>query len=245
MDLINLIKMRLLYLFLSVGILFTTSCFRIKNTTTVSDKGVDTVDVRVVNKVYRSTDIPSYFVGTYTGVLVDSTKNVDFGGSLKLIKDSALLVIGSPGFGIEAFRLYANADSVVFLNRLERKAHIIKSTRNLNMVSYLQEVLFANYENLKKDSTLSLTKFINESSILADSSFKITYLELFKIGNLKNVAIKYGWTESGAIFCPKSYAIDLKSTQVSVIFEQFEFTSFSISPVSISNKYEIKYHEGL
>jgi len=209
---------------------------------------VENKDSTIVSKKlaqYAMSEVPAYFTGNYTGTFIDSTKSVDFMGTLKLVKDSSLQIVGSPGLGIEAFRLYAGQDSVVFLNRLKREAFIFKSNKQINFVTYLQEILFGNINSLENNGIVDIHRFLMADSIKVDENRKITNLMLHDVGNMKQINICYSWLTSDTNLLPKTYKMLLNGNDVFINIEEYKFDAFTINPPSISNKYEIKYRNGL
>ena len=137
------------------AIIFLASCASKKNITITPPVVVNKIDTAIHNPT--ASDILSFTIKpwTYFSSKIDfeyrqaDGKKINANGSIRMYKDS-LIWISAGMFGIEGFRILINKDSVVILNKLEKKYNIYKTSEFKGLsdvaltVTQIQNIIIAN-----------------------------------------------------------------------------------------------------
>jgi hypothetical protein len=137
------------------AIIFLASCASKKNKSITPPVVINKIDTAIHNPT--ASDILSFTIKPWTffSSKIDfefrqaDGKKINANGSIRMYKDS-LIWISAGMFGLEGFRILINKDSVLILNKLEKKYNIYKTSEFKGLsdvtltVTQIQNIIIAN-----------------------------------------------------------------------------------------------------
>ena len=246
-------------------LILLASCAGKKNKTS----GPPVVKLNIDSSIHNptATDILSFTLKpwTYFSSKVDlefrqnDGKKINANGSIRMYKDS-LIWISAGMFGIEGFRILINKDSVIILNKLEKKYFIYKTSEFKGLsdvaltVSQIQNIITANpiyalnlYQiTMQNDAQISIQypqKKYNTSHAYNKRSYTIDSSNL--VDNLKPNNAKISYSEY-AVFNAHNFPVftyiqskfNGKNIELELKYSDIDFETLLSFPCQIPSSYE-------
>ncbi|MBE9469207.1 MAG: DUF4292 domain-containing protein [Bacteroidetes bacterium] len=146
-------KRKSIYLYLFI-ILFLSSCAVTKR---VKRRKIKNYDIEKIYSLVKANELNynSYSIKYSAKIDLNGSKN-SVSGVMRIVKDSAIWISVSPGFGVELMRLLVTPDSVKMINRLN-------STYFAGDFSYLNKVFKFNLDYFSLQAILTNSFFSYEA----------------------------------------------------------------------------------
>ncbi len=229
-----------------ITILLVSSCgiFKNKNninheTTSIKSEILDTVAANYLN--YETLFIK------YGAKYKSDNQNIGFSGTIRIIKDSAMLITLSPGFGIELGRLLITKDSVKFYNTFQNT--YLAEDKTFFETNYGLNLQFETVEAMLTNQifTYPITNKISDYKFVEDSTdYKYNYI----VKNPRNEAVnalKHEISIDKEYYKIKKHIIEDNSNlrYLNIDYTEFLFIENALFPEKIDIKIEEKQNHEL
>jgi len=232
---------------LFVSLLLVSSCGIFKNKNNIDDhkktsKKGEILDTVVANYL----DYETLFI-KYSANYKSDNQNIGFSGTIRLIKDSAMLITLSPGFGIELGRLLITQDSVKFYNTFQNTYLVADKT--FFETNYGLNLQFETIEAMLTNQifTYPTTNKITDYQYIEDSTdYKYNYI----IKNPRNEAVtafKHQTSIDKKYYKINSQLIEDNTNlrYLNIYYSDFLFLNNALFPEKIDIKIEEKQNHEL
>ena len=180
---------KLIYIFLLL-IIFS-SCNIFKNIASKNDDKSNLPLNKLLDSISNnSIDYNTLYI-KYSAKYTTEEQNLNFYGTIRIQKDSALLITFSPGFGIEIGRALVTTDSIKFYSSMQ-------NTYFKENSSFFQEKygLFVNFSSIQalltnQIFTYPYTSDVNDYTFLKDSNLYLLENKIFHPRNVQLIDIEH------------------------------------------------------
>ena len=219
---------KFIYIFLLI-IIFS-SCNMFKNITSKkNDKTGLTLDKLLDSLNNNSIDYKTLYI-KYSAKYQTDEQNMNFYGTIRIQKDSAMLITFSPGFGIEIGRALITTDSIKFFSGMQNT--YFKESSSFFKDNY---GLFVDYSSIQylitnQIFTYPYTQDIKDYSFVNDTNSYLLENKIYHPQNDKLVNI-----EHKILIKPTKYQIDSIHIKDNITFKTFDVKYVDFQ--QINNKY--------
>ena len=187
---------KFLYIFLSILLLTSCGIFKpkekvpiITDADTDTDTKLDTTysyifdTVNIKNNNYKTLYIK------YAAKYTTAEQNLNFYGTIRIVKDSLMLITLSPGFGIEIGRVLISQDSVKFYNNLQNS--YIKEDMSFFQNNYGLAVDYNSIQAIITNNTFAYPHFKHfyDYILTSENNFELLENTVFNSENASKIDI--------------------------------------------------------
>ncbi len=171
----NTLKNNLTYIVFAI-FLIISSCGIFKNNTNIKNTNELTESEKIIDTIVSNYLNYKTLLIKYSANYKTDKQSINFSGTIRMVKDSAMLITVSPGFGIELGRVLITNDSVMFYNNFNNS--YLKEDKSYFEKSYGLDLQFSTLEAIltNKIFTYPATNKISDYKYSADS---LNYLYSF------------------------------------------------------------------